>query len=128
MRPDFLLAMLSRHDALAPAFIEGEERIARAARLKDVDNFFMRYMTQDCCRSRVADRIESIHTRFGHYWSVRGRPFTHPNSAEAWGVNIRNHNRQVRRASVPGWYGLRACPVSSGSAVYGPVTTTLTAR
>jgi hypothetical protein len=124
MRSDFLLAMLSRHDALAPAFIEGEDRIARAAGLKDVDHFFEKYMTQHCCRSRVADRIESIHTRFGHYWSVLGRPFTHPNSAAAWGVNIRNHNRQTRCASVPGWYGQRACTVSAGSAVHEPVAIT----
>jgi hypothetical protein len=127
MRSDFLRAMLSRHDALALAFIEGEDLIARAARLNDVDNFFVKYMTQDCCRSQVADGIESIHTRFGHYWSVLGRPFTHPNSAAAWGVNIRNHNRQMRRASVPGWYGPRACPVSACSAVYAPVATTSTA-
>jgi len=124
MRSDYLLAMLSPHDALAPAFIDGEDRIAQAAGLKDVDNFFVRYMTQVSSRSLMADGIESIHTRFGHYWSVLGRPFTHPTSATAWGVNIRNHNREVRRASVPGWYGQRACPVSAGSAVYGPVTTT----
>ena len=93
--------------------------------LKDVDNFFVRYMTQVSSRSLMTDGIESIHTRFGHYWSVLGRPFTHPNSAAAWGVNIHNHNREVRRASVPGWYGQRACPVSAGSAVYGPVATTL---
>jgi hypothetical protein len=125
MRSESLLNMLSRHDALAPVFIAGEDLIAQAAGLKDVDNFFLRYMTQDCCRSRVTDGIKSIHTPFGHYWSVLGRPFTHPNSAAAWGVNIRNHNRQARRARVPGWYGPRACPVSACSAVYGPIATTL---
>jgi hypothetical protein len=109
--------MLSQHDALAPAFIEGDELIAQAATFKDVDNFVARYMTQDCHRNRVADGIESIHTSFGHYWSVQGRRLTHPNSAAAWGANIRNHNRQMRRASVPGWFGPQPCLVSSCSAV-----------
>jgi hypothetical protein len=127
MMSDCLLAMLSPYDALAPAFIDGEDLIAQAAGLKDVDNFFVRYMTQDCCRSRVAEGIESIHTKFGHHWSVWGRPFTHPNSAAAWGVYIRNHNSEVRRASVPGWFGQRASPVSAGSAICGPLATTSTA-
>jgi hypothetical protein len=127
MRSDSLRVMLSRHDAFAPAFIDGKDLIAQAAGLKDVDNFFVRYMTQDCCRSRVAEGIESIHTKFGHYWSVWGRPFTHSNSAAAWGVNIRNHNGEGRRASVPGWFGQRACSVSACSAVHGPVATTSTA-
>jgi hypothetical protein len=115
MGSDLLRAMLSRYDPLAPAFIEGDELIAQAASFRDVDNFAARYMTQVCCRSRVADGIESIHTRFGHCWSVRGRPFTHPNSAAVWGTNIRNYNQQMRRASVPGWFD-RPCLVSSGSA------------
>jgi hypothetical protein len=117
-------AILASYDEHALEFGEGEPWIAEKAGFRDVRNFAERHMAVVCSHTMVRPGVVSLHTRSGHYWSIGKQSFTHPSSAEAWGARIREHNREMRRASVPGWYGPRSCPVSAGSAVTDLIGTT----
>jgi hypothetical protein len=120
-----VLAVLARRDdEHALEFGEGEPWITAKTGFRDVRNFAGKHMAEVCSRTTVARGVESLHTPFGHYWKVGRWCFTHPSSAEAWGACIREHHRAMRREQVPGWYGPRSCPVSSGSAVADPIGTT----
>ena len=98
-------------------FITGFDRIAAAAGYGS-DYFRKRYINVPASKQVVSSGVLSCHTGLGHYYLCRNVPITHPTSAAAWGENIRAMIEQERRASVPGWYGPTACPVSARSALF----------